>query len=415
MSGHGVGGSGRVAGRLSGEVGAGGAPGQGAGDRHPLSPSAIPLPRLPTYGMAMATIIRIREVGAEIEVVPAVYDPAVVEHLRTIPGRRWSAPGRAWLIPRTAQGLDTILSLPGVKIDLDPALVHLVRRPYDPVAPREDATLQLLRRVSEELRLLRYSPRTRKLYLGHLRRFLERHPAAAHDLTAGTVRRHLLELEAENRSTSYLNQALSAIRFAAKLLGATVQIESVGRPKRPRHLPSVLSPQDVRRILKAPRHPRHRLALTLAYSAGLRVGELVRLRVGDVDSDRRLIHVHEGKGRKDRYTLLAETTARALYPFLDGADANDYIFPGARTGRHLTVRSIQKVFERALRDSGVQKHATIHTLRHSFATHLLENGVSVRHIQELLGHSSPKTTEIYTHIAQSDLRRITNPLDAPLD
>ncbi len=141
----------------------------------------------------------------------------------------------------------------------------------------------------------------------------------------------------------------------------------------------------------------------------------MRLRNGDIDCERRLIHVRAGKGRKDRYTLLADTTARALRPFLELAEADDWVFPGGRPGRLLTVRSIQKVFQRALRDSGVQKHATVHTLRHSFATHLLENGVSVRHIQELLGHSSPKTTEIYTHIAQSDLRRITHPLDAPLE
>ena len=186
------------------------------------------------------------------------------------------------------------------------------------------------------------------------------------------------------------------------------------RPKRVRQLPTVLSRAEARRIINAPGYPPHRAALIVVYSGGLRVGEVVRLRAGDLDMERGLIHVCGGKGRKDRYTLLADTAARVLVPLLERARADDWIFPGARPGRHLTPRTIQKVFETALRDSGVQKRATVHTLRHSFATHLLESGVSLRHIQELLGHTSPKTTEIYTHVTQGDLRRITNPLDAAL-
>lgn len=289
----------------------------------------------------------------------------------------------------------------------------MVRTPFDR-APGTDPTAALLQKVSEELRIQGYSPRTRKNYVGHLRRFFRSHPDAVLEFRTDHARRHVLQLQADGLSVSYRHQAISAIRFLARMLGRPITTESLRRPKRERQLPNVLSRADARRIIRAPTSPRHRLALMLVYSAGLRVSEVVRLRVGDIDTDRGVIHGRGSKGRKDRLTLLADTAADALRPFLAGAAADDWIFPGARPGRHLTTRSIQKTFQRALRRSGVQKKATVHTLRHSFATHLLEGGVSVRHIQALLGHSSPKATEVYMHVSQGELRRITNPLDATL-
>lgn len=139
---------------------------------------------------------------------------------------------------------------------------------------------------------------------------------------------------------------------------------------------------------------------------------MARLRVGDVDVDRRMLHIRGGKGMKDRYTLMSDAVARMLatYPMPNDPDA--FVFPGTRPGRHLNVRSIQKVFEQACRRAEIRKHATLHTLRHSFATHLLEQGTGLRHIQELLGHTTSRTTEIYTHVSSRELRRIRSPLDA---
>jgi integrase/recombinase XerD len=382
----------------------------------------------------MAIHVRIRDARDTLE-VHAPFDPRVVDHLRRIDGRRWDAERRVWILPRTQETLNSILRAPDASFQVDPALMHMVDTPYDEAAPHarsrstrtahthpdpapraphdlDHRLSSLLRQLSEELRLQGYSPRTRKLYVGHIRRFVQARPDALDGLHTDQVRRHLLQLQADGRSVSYRHQAISAIKFLARMLDQPVVVDPLRRPKRERQLPKVLSRDQARRIVQALDHPMHRLALILVYSAGLRVSEVVRLRAADIDADRGLIRVRSSKGRKDRYTLLADIAARELEPVLQRRQPDDWIFPGARPGRHLTTRTIQKVFHQALARAGVKKDATVHTLRHSFATHLLESGVSLRHIQLLLGHNSPKTTEIYTHVSQGDLRRITNPLDA---
>ena len=385
----------------------------------------------------MAIPVAIQDAQSAIE-VRFPYHRAVVDHIRSIHGRRWDPITRSWRLPRTEEALNTALRAPGAAFDVDPELMHLVRAPYDPVddadragpsvapggdvphdpfAARTDAgrdtrrAAELLRRVSEALRLQGYSPRTRKNYVGHLRRFLRAHPEAMDGLTTDQLKRYLLQLQADGLSVSYQRQVISAVGKLAEVVGVPGVTVTIERPKPERQLPTVLSRDEVRRILDATRFPKHKLALTLAYSAGLRVSEVVALRVGDIDLERRMIRVRQGKGRKDRYTLLAETVVRLMEEYGTPGDPKAWLIPGGRPGRHLTTRSVQKVFEQALARSGVPKQASVHTLRHSFATHLLENGISLRHIQILLGHKSPKTTERYTHVSQGELRRIASPLD----
>jgi len=141
------------------------------------------------------------------------------------------------------------------------------------------------------------------------------------------------------------------------------------------------------------------------------VGEVVRLRPEDVDSQRGLIHVRGGKGRKDRYTLLSDAAFEAMSLYLKAHPIGQWLFPGRAEDLHLTVRSAEKIFENAVRAAGIKKDVSIHSLRHSFATHLLESGTDLRYIQELLGHQSSRTTEVYTHVSNTDLSRIRSPLD----
>lgn len=165
------------------------------------------------------------------------------------------------------------------------------------------------------------------------------------------------------------------------------------------------------RILTAPSNIKHRAILMLIYSAGLRVGEVVKLKLEDIDSNRRLIHIKGGKGRKDRFTILSEVALKILKKYYSQYKPRKWLFSGAKPSKHISVRTVQAIFEQAKEKAGIKKEVSVHSLRHSFATHLLESGVDLRYIQELLGHKSSKTTEIYTHVTNKDLRNIKSPLD----
>jgi site-specific recombinase XerD len=213
-------------------------------------------------------------------------------------------------------------------------------------------------------------------------------------------------------SRSYHDQLLSALRlFCRHVLGRPIEQLPLERPRRERRLPSVLSRDEVGRLLDQIANPKHRAIVSLVYSAGLRVGEVVRLRPADLDRERGLIHVRRAKGAKDRFTLLASAARRAVDEYLQDADPGTWLFPGPSPARHLSSRSVQKVVERARVAAGIQKRVSVHTLRHSFATHLLDGGTDLRFIQELLGHGSARTTQIYTHVSTKDLGRIRSPLD----
>jgi integrase/recombinase XerD len=184
------------------------------------------------------------------------------------------------------------------------------------------------------------------------------------------------------------------------------------RPKPQKKLPTVLSISEVLRLLAVIQNLKHRAILTLVYSSGLRIGEVVKLKHQDVDPDRKTIHIRQGKGRKDRYTVLSTAAYLLLERYMKSTCLEEYLFPsGEGFNKPIHVRTVQHVFEKARRSAGIVKPATVHTLRHSFATHLLEEGTDLRYIQELLGHASSKTTEIYTHVSIKDVRRIKSPLD----
>lgn len=187
--------------------------------------------------------------------------------------------------------------------------------------------------------------------------------------------------------------------------------EALPAPRRERSLPTVLSISEVQRLFAVLANPKHRLMAFLLYSSGIRVGEMVRLRVADLDAERHLVHIRRGKGARDRYTLYSDAAAQAVERYIAFAEPRVWLCEGSRKGRPISERSVQKVIAAAGRRAGVRRPVTPHTLRHSFATHLLEQGVDLRYIQELLGHASPATTQIYTHVTSRDLVRIRSPLD----
>jgi site-specific recombinase XerD len=185
-----------------------------------------------------------------------------------------------------------------------------------------------------------------------------------------------------------------------------IEIQSA---KKPKSLPTVLSRSEVAKILESPKNTKHKLLLSLAYGEGLRVSEVIGLKVQDLDFEELTVHIKQAKGQKDRISVMPTSLIDGLKNLIAGKNKNGLVFASERGGI-LTTRTAQKVFENALRDSGIKKDVTFHSLRHSFATHLLENGTDVRFVQELLGHQNIRTTQIYTHVTNPKLKNIKSPL-----
>ena len=179
--------------------------------------------------------------------------------------------------------------------------------------------------------------------------------------------------------------------------------------KRSKKLPIVLSREEINKIIEVLPNKKHKLLISLAYGAGLRVSEVINLKVKDINPEELTIHLKDAKGKKDRITIFPEKIKFDIINIMDGKDKNNFIFESERGGK-LTERTAQKVFENALKKSGIQKDATFHSLRHSFATHLLENGVDVRYVQELLGHQNIRTTQLYTRVTNPSIKKIKSPL-----
>jgi len=345
--------------------------------------------------------IRAGDEGEIIVVLP--YAPERVEKIKGIPGRRWHPEGKYWTVPHTDGMVERLLELfAGEEVEVDPAL-----------RPGRDIVGNTLAAVEAELKLRGYSSRTCKAYLGHIERFLKQMGREPRELGVQDVRTYLLHLvEDKKTSTSYRNQAVSAIKFLyEKVLKEPHKVEGVVRAKEPRQLPVVLSRDEVTRLFSAVDNLKHRAILLVIYAGGLRVSEAARLKVADVDGERRMLFVRGGKGAKDRYTIIADVALDALRDYWRVYRPQDWLFPGARPGSHISPRTIQEVFRRARDKAGIRKEATVHTLRHSFATHLLEDGVNLRYIQELMGHKDPRTTQLYTHVSRREIGRIRSPLD----
>lgn len=348
---------------------------------------------------------------ARVDVVFA-YDREIIDIVRVFRTRRWQPGRRRWSIERSElAGLVVALQRRGIAVDIAPAIKFSVQLDQTVPAPAlaPDRADQLTA-VERELKLRQYSPRTRRAYLKVLRRFL--HTLGPGDIDADRLRGYLLTFVERDISAGYHSQLVAALRFFCEhVLHNRSLAGAIPSPKRPRALPAVLSTAEVRRLFDALGNPKHRVMALLLYSAGMRVSELTRLRVADLDADRELIRIRRGKGNKDRYTLYSRTAAAAVRSYRELYLPTVWVFPGPRADRPISARTVQKVLSKAAVRAGIEKRVTPHTLRHSFATHLLEQGIDLRHIQELLGHASLETTQIYTHVTRHDLARVRSPLD----
>ena len=270
---------------------------------------------------------------------------------------------------------------------------------------------KLLERVQQELRLRNYSFRTIKTYSNCLRIWLKwLAPLPPREASTEAMRRFLLDLVETGRSRSLVDQHISALRFLyCELYGWDLDRFDLVRPRRDQALPRVPTRDEILRLADALENRRHRLAVLLLYAAGLRVSELVALDVGDVELPRLLLRVRRGKGRKDRISVLSERLVEDLQWLAGDRELDAPLFTGRTRGRWST-RSVQHVVARAARLAGVPGRVTPHSLRHAFATHLLEAGTDLRHIQHLLGHASIQTTTRYTHLRDPRSSKLRSPL-----
>lgn len=275
----------------------------------------------------------------------------------------------------------------------------------------EEKTTLLRERMKEDLRLRNYSKHSEKLYIHHVRKFSEFWRQSPESLGLEEVRKYLLHMLEQQVSQSHYKHAVAALRFLYKFtLGREWVKEKITYPRREFTLPVVLTVEEVSLILSKVKDRRHRMILRTIYGAGLRLTEALELKVSDIDSKERRIRVGSGKGKKERYAMLSESLLLELREYWKTYRSKEWLFPAKDPTGHIRQTAIQKAFQQALKLSGVTKAASVHTLRHSFATHLLENGTDLRLIQELLGHKLLKSTLIYTHVSTKVFRQVKDPL-----
>ena len=274
--------------------------------------------------------------------------------------------------------------------------------------------LKVINSFEDYLRRTRYSESTIKTYCDSLYQFLKfcgEKPLALlsnsdlHDFNTQYI-------IAKKLSASYQNQVLNAVKLFCKVqLGTQLNPELVKRPRRAKPLPNVLSQLEVKNIIESPKNTKHRMMLTLIYACGLRRSELLNLIPTDIQSNRKILLIRNSKGKKDRIVPISEALITLLRNYYKEYRPMKWLFEGQVRGVQYSAKSLESVLKQALQKAKIGKPVTLHWLRHSYATHLLERGTDLRYIQELLGHSSTKTTEIYTHVSTRSIQEIRSPFD----
>ncbi len=317
-----------------------------------------------------------------------------IARIKKLDDARWSNSLKAWHLPDNDENRNRF------KIDL---LVDL-----------SEIHQQKIEQFKRWLSSKRYSQNTIKTYIEALQTFLKYfHNKPIEQISNEDViafnNDYILK---NNFSSSFQNQVVNAVKlFYRQIQGANINVELVHRPKKEKLLPNVLSKQEVKEILNAPSNIKHKAMLSLIYACGLRRSELLNLKPIDIDSNRGVIIIRQAKGKKDRITPLSEKILAMLREYYKAYKPATWLFEGQTINEKYDERSLASVLKRALEKTTIKKPVTLHWLRHSYATHILESGTDLRYIQELLGHKSSKTTEIYTHVSTKNIQNIKSPFD----
>lgn len=344
----------------------------------------------------------------------STYSRALTRMIKQFPYAQWQGTNKWWTIPYADKFKDELEDFAEAN---DLKFVYKEEEGKEVKAKLSKYDVPNYRPCPEEftqkLIELRYSEQTLKTYSSMFEEFINYyHEYDIDRIDEKMIKAFLRYLIVERKiSSSYQNQSINAIKFYyERVLGGQRKMYYIDRPAREKTLPTVLSEQEVVDIISTVTNIKHKAILMTIYSAGLRIGELTRLKISDVDSKRMQIYVQQSKGKKDRYTILSTKALEILRLYFLDYKPKEYLFEGQNGGEY-SRRSIQAVLKTAVSKTDITKKVTVHTLRHSFATHLLENGTDIRYIQSLLGHESSITTEVYTHITTKGFDQIQSPLD----
>jgi len=342
-------------------------------------------------------------------------DAFISEKITSILLANWSQTRKFWYVNYSTSNEKLVTKILGefAKIDTSKIRLQEEKQRYnmtDVALP--EAEIDKINRFKKWLETKRYSTATVTVYCSmivYFCKYLIKRNCT--ELAPIIVSRFNYEFIVEpKKSVSYQNQAINAVKLFFEYSGIPVEIGEIERPKSEKKLPVVLSMEEVRRLIDSACNLRHKTLLSLIYSGGFRLGEALNLKLEDIDSDRMLIHIKNAKGKKDRYTLLSKRALLIMREYYRVYTPKIYLFEGSNGGPY-SSRAVQNVVKIAALRAGIAKSITPHSLRHSFATHLLENGTDLRYIQNLLGHNSPKTTMIYTHVSDLAVQKILNPFD----
>jgi len=349
------------------------------------------------------------------------YNKHLIDIVKSIPSSRWNQVFKLWYLPYSTKRLDAIhYYFKGHAIINEDELE--LKTKQKSVAYKAERQLnkvqkQLLNNFYKYLRGKRYSDSTIKNYTFQIADFIDYHrQKAIQDLENRDVELFIEDIFIKRKlSVSVQRQFISALKLFIVFEPST-QIEDMilVRPKRDKVLPTVLSPNEIINLIARTKNLKHRTIIAFLYSAGLRISELINLKLDDINVNRKQIIIKNGKGRKDRYAPLAEHLLPLLRNYIFTYKPKTYLIEG-QSGNKYSASSVSKFLHKAAKECQIKARVTPHTLRHSYATHLLENGVGIRHIQSLLGHAKPETTMIYTHVARKDLLDIKSPLDQAVE
>lgn len=371
----------------------------------------------------MTTVILdiVQHKGKQVLLLKFPYDNKLISITKQLSNAAWSKTYNAWYTVYSIEILHQVKKLFADIAIIDAGILKekLAKIKNAPPNLKEfnlsEEINDRIEKFKSWMRSRRYSDNTIGTYTDALKSFLKFYRnKPLIEITNDDIIKYNNEFILKNKlSASYQNQVVNAIKlFFRTIQNTTIDVDIIHRPKRPKLLPNVLSKEEIKAILEAPKFLKHKALLSLIYSCGLRCGEILRLKPEHVDAKRNILIIKQSKGRKDRIAPLSDKTITLLRTYFTAFKPTVYLFEGEKAGNPYDERSLQKVLKQCAAKAGIKKPVTLHWLRHSYATHLLENGTDLRYIQEILGHSSSKTTEIYTHVSTKSIQKITSPFDS---